>query len=427
MDSSQHHEPEIGIEREKLRVFFSTPEWHLSGVNVMTARLVKELCSQGYDARFLFTRPDGGMPPRDFMELCVPFNVIPTRRHVWSLAKEWQPLIDFLTEHSPCIFVPNYDFSAAVVSSVLPSKVGIVGAIRSDEPVYFDQMERLGRFWNKIVAVSVSLRDKAAARCPQLADKMVAIPNGVEAYIDPKRTSTRERPLRLIYSGRIANEQKRVRDLVLIAANLEIRGVDFVLDVVGDGPDFKSLGLAVDQAKLSKKVTLHGRVNENTLANLYSNADVFLLVSEYEGMPNSLLEAMSHGCVPVCSKTDTGASEVIEDGQNGFLVNVGDINSFVRAIEILQNHDDRMRLSSNAIGTVRSKYSISRMVEGWSELLTAVTKEIRQGAGGRQNETMRFRPGYDPASVIIAGLRIYIGAVRKRIRGIRRTQASVPG
>lgn len=396
-------------------VFFTTPQWHLSGVNTMTARLVRELCAEGMDARIVFTDLRGKKPSDSFLELGLPYVSLPIRPRLFSLDRQWKPLCNFLAERSPCVFVPNYDFSAAVASSVLPSSVAIVGAIRSFEAVYFEQMERLGVFWNRIVTVSDALRTKAASACPQFADKIRSIPNGINIRAEESlETRGSNGLMRLVYTGRVSREQKRIFDLVYLAQALQQKGVDFVLDVAGDGEDFEEFRRAVADAGLGGKIIPHGRLIEESINALYRQAHVFLLVSEFEGMPNSMLEAMSWGCVPVCSQTRSGASEVIQHGINGFVVRTGVIERYADAICALRDSSLWETASRSALETVRRLHSFSGMVRGWKGVLAEAIAEVESGTYVRPNEPMQHRPGHDPARVAWASLRVKLGAIRRR-------------
>lgn len=396
-------------------IFFATPRWHLSGVNTMTARLVRDLCAEGMDARFIFTDLQGREPSGSFLELGLPYVSLPIRPRLFSLGRQWKPLCNFLADRAPCVFVPNYDFAAAVVSSVLPSSVAIVGAIRSFDSVYFEQMDRLGAFWNRIVTVSDALRTKAVSTCPHFAGKIRSIPNGINIRAEESlENRSINGPLRLVYTGRVSREQKRVFDLVYLAQTLQTRGVDFVLDVAGDGEDFKEFCGTVAHAGLGGRIIPHGRLGENRINALYRKAHVFLLASEFEGMPNSMLEAMSWGCVPVCSQTRSGASEVIQHGINGFVVRIGVIERYADAICALRDSALWETVSRAARETIRTSYSMPSMLQGWKGVLVEAITEVESGTYVRPHEAIRYRPGHDPASSVLASLRVKLGAFRRR-------------
>lgn len=398
-----------------IKVFFSTPRWELSGVNTMTGRLIAGLRKAGIDARILITAwsdkdgPDLLPPPN------IPFDVLPICHHL-PLKRRWAPLLSVLESHGSCLFIPNYDFAAAVVSPALPSNVGIVGTIRSDEPVYFDQLARLGSYWNRVVTVSRTLKSKVDLVQPAVAERTVAISNGISLNDSIRNDHPKDGdPLRLLYTGRIVQQQKRVFDLIKVAETLTEKGVAFLMDIAGDGEDFSPFAEALTEKGLTQNVRLHGRLDSEKLDRLYQQAHLFLLVSEFEGMPNSLLEAMSWGCVPVCTRTGTGASEVIEHEVNGFLAAVGATETMATAIASLRDPVVWKAMSDAAISRIQSDFSESVMFADWAKTIESVHQEVTTGGYQRTPGPIQHVPGTDPLSVIIGQTRVKLGKWRRRL------------
>ena len=94
------------------------------------------------------------------------------------------------------------------------------------------------------------------------------------------------------------------------------------LVILGDGPLRSELQSLIDELALGDVVKLFGYV-ENPL-KYFSRADVFVLSSYVEGLPNVLVEAMMCGCTPVSTDCPTGPREVLQDGKYGYLVPVKD-------------------------------------------------------------------------------------------------------
>lgn len=133
----------------------------------------------------------------------------------------------------------------------------------------------------------------------------------------------------------------------LVAAGqlLEVKGFDNLLRSVaflrerrpvrlillGDGPERSHLESLIASLGLEDCVRLEGEVT-NPLA-YFARANAFVLSSNFEGMPNVLIEAMMAGCTPVATDCPTGPSEVITNGKNGYLVPVGDPEALAAGIE----------------------------------------------------------------------------------------------
>ncbi len=104
-------------------------------------------------------------------------------------------------------------------------------------------------------------------------------------------------------------------------------------------------------------------------SRLIDQCDVIVLLSDYEGLPISLLEAMACGVVPVCLNIRSGIPELIEDGVTGLLVDDRE-QGFVEAIRRL-NEDPQLwtRLSKAARNHVRVDNSLQTSAQRWVELL----------------------------------------------------------
>lgn len=166
-----------------------------------------------------------------------------------------------------------------------------------------------------IVANSKGLQELAKKTAHRLGMDVKYIPNGVndnEFFPDPEKASSLK--LKLIFVGRLT-EQKGVT--FLIQAIQALKGA-VQCDIVGDGPLRESLENEVNDRGLKDSITFHGWIARSELATFYQKADVFVLPSYEEGMPNVILEAMASGLAIVA--TDIGGNEeLVDQGVNGFL------------------------------------------------------------------------------------------------------------
>ena len=122
------------------------------------------------------------------------------------------------------------------------------------------------------------------------------------------------------YVGRLAT-QKRIRDLIWAADILKLVLPKVYLLIVGDGPQRHQLRQFARDCQILDRVKFFGHCEE--VESLYSAMDVFWLGSEYEGMPNSVMEAMASG-LPVVATNVPGVNELVIEGKTGYLIPVGD-------------------------------------------------------------------------------------------------------
>ncbi len=161
-----------------------------------------------------------------------------------------------------------------------------------------------------------------------------------------------------IYIGRLENYTKRL-DVLLNA--LSMCNFDWKLDIYGDGQDRYYVEEIIDKLNLSKKVNLKGYV-ENPWSKI-KNAKALLLSSDYESFSLVVAEALCRG-IPVVSTKSAGPIEMIEDGHNGYLADLGNVDSFKEKIEIISklSADELERLKLNATKSV-GDFSIEKVIE----------------------------------------------------------------
>jgi len=360
-----------------LNVVVASPVWSLNGVNVFAANLVRGLGALGIRSHLLLTRPDmfdsKPMPlPRD-----IPVELLPVNKHA-SWPARWRAMIRYLEERAPCIYVPNYDFWHSCVSPQLTGSVGVVGIIHSDDHQHYEHAARLAHCWNAVVAVSTRIAERAALSEAIPASRLVTIPYGVQVPDRmPQRCADKNTPLKVVYAGRLVQRQKRVLDLVKVVEMAVAHNIPVQLTIIGSGPEREQLQEACRGLMAREIVHFPGTVSNQQVIEILARSDAFILTSEYEGMPLSLLEAMGTGCVPVVTDTPSGIPELVQDGINGFRVPVGDIQKFVERLAIL--HGDtalRRELSSRAYGAIRSGgYEVQEMVQNYLKVFERVRKE----------------------------------------------------
>jgi glycosyltransferase involved in cell wall biosynthesis len=356
-------------------VFFFNRDWWISGVNSFAETLVRGVVANGIDAQMIFPeisendRAHVPAIPHRFLQL-----------EGLSLEAQWKELIDFAERNAPCVLVPNYDYLTSAISPALSSKVGVLGIIHSDDVEHYDHVYRLGRYWNRIVCLTPYMAGKVGDINPAFESKITVVPYGI-----PIPNLLPERPLRsasdpitMVYSGRVVQHQKRVRDFVALTRELDRRKVSYKLTIIGEGDDLPFLKSAWEDQIADGRVVVTGRLSRQQTLDEVARNDVFVLVSDFEGMPLSLLEAMSRGTVPIVSHTPCGIPELVLHDVTGFLVPVGDVAGFATYIEILQKDPLLLRrLSFNAHQRVlKNGFRDVDMAERYSKVVRDIWKEL---------------------------------------------------
>jgi glycosyltransferase involved in cell wall biosynthesis len=403
----------------KLRVISCLTSGRVSGVDVFATHLTRGLRARGFDASILLTEWDEKVP--DPMPLAddVPVHSLDVKPGD-SGRRRRQALFSYLEDMAPCIYIPNYDYRHSIVSARVSDRIAAVGIVHSDDPMHYDHVHRLGKYWNAVVAVSDVVAQKTAALEPSVAPRLATIPYGVAApAVVRPRNRTAADPLRLLYAGRLEHAQKRILDFPKILDALVDRGVPVRLTIVGSGAGYSELAAAGRRHLASGALTLRHTVPNHLMSEYFNEADAFVLCSGFEGLPLGLLEAMAHGAAAVVTDVESGIPELIRHGENGFRVPVGDVAAFAdRLTQLQQDPALQARLAEQGRQTVIDKgLTVDRMCDVYAQLFERVHTEALQGG------FQRPRAFFGEPTV----RRVYLQADRKLRRWAGRARGAALG
>jgi glycosyltransferase involved in cell wall biosynthesis len=377
----------------KLKIYHSFPRWYLSGVSTWSRNVIEHLDPGEFDQTVLFTgHTESEIAPNDAIGLPREFLNMPKG---YKRMEGWLKLKSLLEANSPCLYLPGYDFHRSCAMGIFPPSVGVVYFVHSDEDYYYDDIRRHGKDMDVIVGVSEFIYRNLVRRFPQYKDKTRYINYGVVTgeTVNPRGVKPGE-PVKLLYCGRLDQLQKRVFDLPKVAAELDKLGVDFQLNIVGVGNDQKPLRAMIAELPCKDRIQMPGRVTEKEMKAIMADSDVFLLTSDFEGLPLALLEAMESGCVPVVYKIDSGVGDVIKDGESGLLVPHGDTVEFAKTLKRLVEEPGLMpKLSEGATMMIRENYSLKKSCEAYAALFREILKGLREGRGLKRSG--KIRPTFD--------------------------------
>ncbi len=150
----------------------------------------------------------------------------------------------------------------------------------------------------------------------------------------------------VISVGRL-EKQKDYITLIKAYKKVALKYPEWSLKIYGQGNRKDELNNLIEKENLSGSVELCG-VTQTPFLEM-KRSKIFVLSSFYEGFPNVLCEAMYAGLPCISTKCECGPSELIRDGKNGFLVDVGDINAMAdRMITLIENESMRISMGQEA-------------------------------------------------------------------------------
>ena len=141
---------------------------------------------------------------------------------------------------------------------------------------------------------------------------------------------------------------------------------EYVLELYGAGDLEAQLKALVQELGLQDKVIFHGNVKN--LHEQIADAGMFILSSNFEGMPNALLEAMMMG-LPCISTNCTGAKEVIHDKENGLLTQVGDEQGMAEAMAYMAEHPEFAERSRHKARETAQAFRMEDVMKQWLALI----------------------------------------------------------
>ena len=271
------------------------------------------------------------------------------------------------------------DFSPAVVHTHLPVLEYVLPAVRlygrrvkvihtvhniAREETRHRVLREVNRraFSHGVVPVALN-EEVRSSICREYALPPSAVPvvgNGIDldAFRGPQRRGPRGAGARLLCVARLAPAKNHAL-LLQTVARLRESGRDVSLTLVGDGPLRGALEERARELGISERVRFAGRRTDT--AAFYRDCDLFVLLSDYEGMPMSIIEAMASG-LPVVATRAGGVGELVDDGVSGALVEADAAAAAEAIAAICDDPALYARLSAGAVRT-SSRYSATAMME----------------------------------------------------------------
>jgi glycogen(starch) synthase len=161
----------------------------------------------------------------------------------------------------------------------------------------------------------------------------------------------------ILYHGRVDRRKGALDLLEAFAALLPELKIKPQLIYSGIGPDFEAVEARIKELNLSERVKMLGYVEYENVPDVYKKADVFASPTYAEGFSNTILEAMASG-LPVVSTNAVGVIDCLRDGENGLLVEIGNISQLKNSLRrILEDESLRESLAASALEECRRVYS----------------------------------------------------------------------
>jgi glycosyltransferase involved in cell wall biosynthesis len=303
---------------------------------------------------------------QEFEAAGIPFHVSDENRVIFEdrLTGLYKKIVEF----NPTAIIANIGADAYEMLRYMPSGVGRIGVVHDLAmeparliPAYEDVLDG-------VVVVNSYLVEDVRRPAPKVNCHYLA--HGIPLPIIPPRVPNLSEPLKVLYFGRLY-PGKGTRFFPEIINDLQRRKVPFQFRIHGEGPEDSYLRRELANHLASGVAVLSSNVPRAELYPLIREHDVFIMASEHEGGPLTLLEAMSLGLVPVCNDIPCLVQEVV-NSENGFRI-PRNAEAFAEAIASLHHNRPQLeRLSAAAHKTITSNYSIESMAKRYLDFITSL-------------------------------------------------------
>jgi glycosyltransferase involved in cell wall biosynthesis len=165
--------------------------------------------------------------------------------------------------------------------------------------------------------------------------------------------------------------QKNFPLLISAVKHIAAENPDIRLEIYGDGDEKKALEVLIAQQNLSLVCSLMGRTVD--VERVLKGTDLFIMSSDYEGMPNALIEALAMGVPCISSDCRTGPKSLVKEGKTGLLFETGNLDSLTEKLTWALQHPDQMnQMGKAAREDVLDTYRIEKTMSSFLEMMDGI-------------------------------------------------------
>jgi len=364
-----------------LFVLYDRPNYP-GGPIINYLRLLPLLVERGYDVHVLVLYHADYPNARILRSKGV--SIYPTTFIVDSMkAVRW--ILRKAEKIQPDIFIPDVSTPGCFAGKWMKeSGIPVVNSHRSDDDnnwgkaIYFSDPQ-YGFATSAIFCVSNYLLEKLTRKISNPDLVTMVIPSGVSI---PNNYSLQKNGLSIVYAGRLVQRQKRIRDVVHAFIVLAEKFKDMSFTFIGDGPDRGMCEEVVASSSFQDRMKFVGVLKDEAYKNELAKHDIVVLLSDYEGVPGSLMDSMASGLVPVCYSYP-GVDDLVLDQVTGLIVKDRNASVIKAVSTLVENHELRRQISKNARRQIIERFSIEISTKKWESLFDILIEQ-------RKNINHRF-------------------------------------
>lgn len=350
---------------------YDRPGHIASGPNVWLKRLIPDLITAGLDIRTLFIHSgDESECPtiRFFRTNQMEISVLSSTKKPY-IEDQIRWILREMKSFHPDMLVANL-VAPAFYIPIFVKNIPVIAVLHSHDPFYTGVVDNFFSEKSKyrldgIVAVSNYIKNFALSKNKGGLIKKISCGAPIPSF----KAKFESDKLRVLYVGRITEEAKQISKMTKSFCLLAQINSCLEFSIYGDGPAVDNVLSIITQYKVQDRVKYHPSVEPDKVQEIMATHQVFTLMSDYEGLPVALLEAMSCGLVPVCLSEPSGINEVIRHGENGFIVEDREESYYSAISQLAQDKIMWQRMSESAVKTIIEEYSASITHQKWADFI----------------------------------------------------------
>jgi len=281
---------------------------------------------------------------------------------------------DRLRETGATVVSPNFLAQGYVAAALDRHRGRRVAAVwHGSELAAEDLYQRVAPLADAWRAVSPAIARRVGRYSTRGEGRNRWLPTGVEVpeeFDSPPCACGRDRPLKLLYAAWLDERNKRVLDLAALCDALHTRGVDFQLTIAGRGPAQQKLAAALSAHIVAGRAALIGPVAHAQMGRLHRLHDVLVLVSQAEGTPVVVMEAMARGRPVAITNGCGGALAAVRDGIEGVVVDVGDMAAMAgKLAALVRRRGALVGMGARAHAAAKEHFDIRALAARYDELV----------------------------------------------------------
>lgn len=339
------------------------------GAERVVSILAGHMAKQGMDVEIL-TYYD--RPVSYELDSGVKLTAVETMTGSGNKIKNLLAIRKYFKKHAKVVISFLAPFNIMAIAANFGSGVPIIVADRNDptkvpsNTVVRKVRDILYRFATGVV-VQTQKNKAYFSQAVQKKSRVIYNPIDLKEYAGIALKTEKEK--KIVTAGRLM-PQKNQKMMIRAFADVYAKHPDYQLVIYGEGPSRQELETLIKELGMEDGIMLPGNMSD--IHEHLRSAEIFVLSSDYEGMPNALIEAMCLG-LPCISTKVSGATDLIKDHENGILTDLDSREQLKAAmLELIENKELAKKLAANA-SKLNEELEVSKIMQQWIQFIKELT------------------------------------------------------